>query len=103
MGIAYIQESSLTAIANAIRLKNGSSDTYTPVEMAEAIGNLSIGGGSNGNSTEIVLQSKSITPTSSIQEVVADAGFNGLSKVTVNPIPNNYGLVIYNGTSIKIM
>jgi hypothetical protein len=37
MGTAYIQESSLTAIANAIRSKNGSPGTYTPSQMATAI------------------------------------------------------------------
>ena len=34
-----------TAIANAIRSKNGETDTYTPAEMADAIGRISQGGG----------------------------------------------------------
>lgn len=34
----------LTNIANAIRAKNGSSDTYTMAEMATAIANLPSGG-----------------------------------------------------------
>jgi len=32
-----------TAIANAIRAKNGSSDTYTPSQMATAISNIPTG------------------------------------------------------------
>ncbi|MBQ3404765.1 MAG: hypothetical protein IJG63_05055 [Oscillospiraceae bacterium] len=33
------------AIANAIRRKNGETDTYTPAEMADAIGRIPQGGG----------------------------------------------------------
>ena len=37
MADRLIQTETLTAIANAIRGKNGSSDTYTPSQMASAI------------------------------------------------------------------
>lgn len=44
MAQGLITDTNLTAIANAIRAKNGSSDTYTPAEMATAIQNLPSGG-----------------------------------------------------------
>ena len=37
MANVLVQESSLQAIANAIRQQNGSSDTYTPAQMGPAI------------------------------------------------------------------
>lgn len=40
-----VQDSSLTAIADAIRAKNGTETTYKPAEMADAITNLPSGGG----------------------------------------------------------
>lgn len=40
-----ISDQYLTDIADAIRSKNGSSDTYTPPQMAIAINNLDTGGG----------------------------------------------------------
>lgn len=42
------------------------------------------------NSSGINLQSKTITPTKSLQIVMADNNYEGLSSVTVQPIPDNY-------------
>lgn len=43
MADRLIQTETLTAIADAIRAKNGSSDTYLPSQMASAISNISAG------------------------------------------------------------
>lgn len=44
MALKFYESSDMTAIANAIRSKNGSSDTYLVSEMAAAIDDISSGG-----------------------------------------------------------
>lgn len=86
MAIVKTDSKHYTNIANAIREKNGTSETYKPEEMSAAIEAL----GSGGGSTAPVLQEKAATPTEGTQTVTPDAGFDGLSAVTVNPIPTDY-------------
>lgn len=47
MANVLVEESSLVSIANAIREKNGSTNTYKPSEMAQAITDIQSGGGNS--------------------------------------------------------
>ena len=76
-------EANYQSIANAIRLKNGTDNKYKPADMAGAIKALSVSG-------TFSLQTKTATPTKSSQNITYDTGYDGLEKVTINPIPNEY-------------
>ena len=92
MAKAIIDEQNLTDIADAIRAKNGSADTYTPSEMATAIGDLPSG-----------------LPTFEYYEITADTAMtNGqqtldwidalIQQYGVNP-PYQYAMMFYVGTN----
>lgn len=49
-----------------------------------------------------LLQDKTIVPGAEEQTITADIGFGGLSSVTIAPIPQNYGLITYDGTTITV-
>lgn len=60
MANVFIDDSYLTATANAIRAKNNSTDTYKPSEFANAIASIS-GGGADGVGIESVVQTTTST------------------------------------------
>ena len=49
-----------------------------------------------------ILQDKEVIPSAEEQTITADAGYNGLSMVKVNPIPSNYGKITWNGIYLKV-
>lgn len=86
MANVLVQESSLQAIADAIRQKNGLQDTYTPAQMAQAVLDIS-GGGS------AVLISKGIR-TNGIYRA-ADDHADGYSEVITNIQPGRESTVAF--------
>lgn len=54
MANVLVQDSSLTAIADAIREKNGETTTYKPADMASAIAAITTGGGALETNTFVV-------------------------------------------------
>ena len=59
--------------------------------------------GFNGKlSAGYILQDKTIFPGAEEQTITADVGFGGLSSVTIAPIPQNYGLITYDGTTTTV-
>ena len=49
-----------------------------------------------------ILQDKVVTPSASEQTITPDVGFGGLASVTISPIPNNYGLITWNGSTLTV-
>ena len=49
-----------------------------------------------------LLQDKVIVPGAEEQTITADAGFGGLKSVTISPIPQNYGLISWDGSTITV-
>ena len=84
MAIVATDNRNYTNIANAIRGKNGSSNTYKPEQMAGAINAIPSG-------TPINNQDKTVTPSESTQIITKDDNtYTGLGTVTINPIPSEY-------------
>lgn len=48
------------------------------------------------------LQTKTATPTESTQSISPDSGYDGLSSVTINPIPSNYGRITWDGSVLTV-
>ena len=65
MANVLVERQSLQNIADAIRDKNGSSDTYTPSEMSQAILDIPTGGGGEF-ATPVKVDEVLIIPTSII-------------------------------------
>lgn len=93
MGKVFVTESYLDDIADAIRGKNGTENTYKPSQMAAAITALP---------DPAVLDDKTITANGTYDP--SDDDLDGYSEVTVN-VPNSYaagdeGKVVSNGALV---
>lgn len=87
MGLKLYEETSVQAIADAIRAKNGSSDTYTISEMSAAIENIPSGGeGGTHTETKTLTFLNTTTPF--------NVGEDFLSGYGVYPQDSSYALAI---------
>ena len=76
-----------TDIADAIRVKGGTTSSIIADQFPDAIAALPAGSGG----VTINNQNKTVTPTKSIQVITKDNNtYTGLGTVTVNAIPSNY-------------
>jgi hypothetical protein len=48
------------------------------------------------------MEEREVIPSGEVQIITPSAGFDGMSKVTVGKIPQNYGLITYDGTRILV-
>ena len=89
MAKVLVNENNLTNIANAIRGKNGSTNTYKPSEMAAAITAISGGGGGGGNEKAIIERTFSGIYTNNEITKIGDYAFAGLkNNITGINAPN---------------
>lgn len=48
------------------------------------------------------LEDITVTPTQARQVITADAEFDAIATVTLEPIPSNYGLITWNGSVLTV-
>lgn len=58
-----------------------------------------------GETIQIVdgrFQDLTVTPTNELQIIEPDVGYTAFSRAIINPIPQNYGLITWNGSTLTV-
>ena len=92
MGQKFYDESDIQNIANAIRSKNGTQNTYTVAQMAGAVGNIPTG----------ITPSGSVTLTSNGTYDVTDKASAVVAVPTGSPTVSNPALVLWDWEGTKL-
>lgn len=71
-----------------VAISSTEQDKIIPGNIKSGVTMLGVEGAYTGEG--VTLQTKSVTPTKSVQDVTADDGYDALSKVTVGAIPDAY-------------
>ena len=79
-------------------MDNGKSITGVVSAVERVTGSVQVGIIRGAGKT----QRKTVTPTATSQLVTPDNGFDALGSVKVEAIPNNYGLITYEGSRILV-
>ena len=82
MAKVLVNESSLNGIADAIRGKNGSTNTYKPNEMAAAITAIETGSGSDNSLWDAETEANLISNRSAITTIALPSGINNIDNYT---------------------
>ena len=78
------------------------ADTVTASKLLDGYTAHDASGATITGSFNSSLRSDSVTPSESQQTVTPGSGYYGLSQVTVDPIPSNYGRIAWDGSAITV-
>lgn len=83
--LCFINPDELRTLGNILRLKTGTTDTYTISEMSQLISEQQF----SGNSPSVKYEELTVTPSEESQTITAPYGV-AYSPITIESIPDDY-------------